>query len=71
MSEDSISNSQNSDEIRKEVKSRKGHQTFSFIRKQRLDYPRNVIFEHLNINSLRKKFNSISKLIKKRFYIFV
>ena len=43
MSGDCISNSQNSNEIRKEVKSGKDHDAFSLLRKQRLDYPKNVI----------------------------
>ena len=71
MSGDCISNSQNSNEIRKEVKSGKDHDAFSLLRKQRLDYPKNVIFGHLNINSLRNKFESISELIKGKFDIFL
>ena len=50
MSGDCISKSQNSNEIRKEVKNGKDHDAFSLLRKQRLDYPKNVIFGHLNIN---------------------
>ena len=38
MSEDCISNSQNSDEIRKEVKSSKDHDAFSLLRKQRVEF---------------------------------
>ena len=64
MSEDCISNSQNSNEIRKEVKSRKDHDDFCLLKKQRLEYPKNVIFGHLNLNSLRNKFFSIFELIK-------
>ena len=63
MSEDCISNSQNSNEIRKEVKSGKHRHAFSELRKQRLEYPKNVIFGHLNINSHRNKFVLISELI--------
>ena len=44
MSEDCISNSQNSNEIKKEVKSGKDHDAFSLLKKQRLEYPKNVIF---------------------------
>ena len=62
MSGDRISNSQNSNEIRKEVKSGKDHDAFSLLRKQRLDCPKKVIFGHVNINSLRNKFKSISEL---------
>ena len=47
------------------------HNAFSLLRKQRLDYPKNVIFGHLNINSLRNKFESISELIKGKFDIFL
>ena len=50
MSGDCISKSQNSNEIRKEVKNGKDHDAFSLLRKQRLDYPKSVIFGHLNIN---------------------
>ena len=49
MSGDCISNSQNSNEIRKEVKNGKDHDAFSLLRKQRLDYPKNVIFGHLTL----------------------
>ena len=42
MSENLISDSQNSNEIRKEVKNGKDHDAFSLLRKQRLDYPKNV-----------------------------
>ena len=63
--------SQNSNEIRKEVKSGKGHDGFSLLRKKRLEYPENVIFGHLNINSLRDKFSSIPELIKGKVGIFL
>ena len=76
MSEDCISNSQNSNEVRKEtktkeVKSDKDHDDFSLPRKQRLEYPKNVVLGYLNINSLRNKFVSISELIKKKVDIFL
>ena len=71
MSGDCISKSQNSNEIRKEVKNGKDHDAFSLLRNQRLDYPKNVIFGHLNINSLRNKFESISELITGKFDIFL
>ena len=71
MPEDSISNSQNSYEIRKEVKSCKDRDAFSLVRKQRLEYPKNVILGHLNMNSLRNKFVSISELIKGKVDIFL
>ena len=71
MSGDFISNSPNSNDIRKEVKTGKDHDAFTLLRKQRLDYHKNVIFGHLNINSLRNKFESISKLINGKFNIFL
>ena len=71
MSGDCIPNCQNLNEIRKEVKSSKYHDAFPLHRKQRLDYPKNVIFVDLNINSLRNKFESISELIKGKFEIFL
>ena len=46
MSGDRISKSQNSNEIRKEVKNGKDHDAFSLLQKQHLDYPQNVIFGH-------------------------
>ena len=70
MSGDCTSSSQNSNEIRKEVKSGKNHDAFSLLRKQRLGYPKNVILGYLNINSLRNKFESISELITGKFDIF-
>ena len=71
MSGDYISNSQNSNKIRKEVKNSKDHDAFSLIRKQCLDYPKDVIFGHLNIKSLRNNFESISELIKGKYDIFL
>ena len=71
MSGDCTSSSQNSNEIRKEVKSGKNHDAFSLLRKQRLGYPKNVILGYLNINSLRNKFESISELITGKFDIFL
>ena len=71
MSEDCISNSQNSIEIRKEVKSGKDHDSFSLLRKQRLGYSKNVIFGHTNINSVRNKFFSISERIQGKVDIFL
>ena len=70
MFEDCISNSHNSNEIRKEVKSGKDHDAFSLLRKQRLEYPKNVILGHLNISSLRNKLFSVSELIKGKVEIF-
>ena len=64
MSEDNISNHQNSNEIRKEVKNGKDHDAFSLLMKERLEYPENVILGHLNVNSIRNKLVSISELIK-------
>ena len=71
MSGDCISNSQNSNEISKEVKSCKSHDAFSLLRKQCLNYPKNFIFGNLNINSLPNKFESISELIKGKFHVFL
>ena len=68
---DCIFNSQNSNEIRKKVKSGKDHEAFSLLRKQRLDYPINVIVGLLNINSLRNKCESMYELIKGNFDIFL
>ena len=44
---------------------------FSVLRKQRFDYPKNVIFGFLHITSLRNKIDSISKLIKGKVDIFL
>ena len=71
MSGDCISNSQNSNKIMKEARNGKDHDAFSLLKKQRLDYPKNIIFGHLNINSLRNKFESIYELIKGKFDIFL
>ena len=45
--------------------------TFSVLRKQRLDYRKNVIFGHLNFSSLRNNFYSICELIKGKVAIFL
>ena len=71
MSRYCISNSQDSHEIRKEVKNGKDHDAFSSLRKQRLDYSKSVIFGNLNINSLGNKFESVSELIKGKFDILL
>ena len=71
MYEDCISNSQKLNEVRKEVKSSKNHEAFSLLRKQRLEYPKNVILGHLNVNSLRNKFFSMSELIKGKVDVFL
>ena len=71
MSEDCVSNSQNSNEITKEVKGAKDHDVFSLLEKKRLEYPKNVSFGHPNINSLRNKFFSISELIRRKVDIFL
>ena len=71
MSGDYISNSHNSNEIRKEVKNGKNHDAFSLLGKQRSDYPKIVILGNPNVNSLRNKFESISELIKGNFDIFL
>ena len=42
MSEDCVSNSQNLNEITKEVKGGKDHDVFSLLKKKRLEYPKNV-----------------------------
>ena len=68
---DCISNSRNSNEIRKEFKSDKDHDALSLLRKQRVKYPKNVIFGNLNINSLRNNFVSISEFIKGKVDIFL
>ena len=71
VSGDCIPKTQNSNETRKEVKSGKYHDTFSLLRKQRWNYPKNFICVHLNINSPWNKFESISDLIKVKFNIFL
>ena len=71
MSENCISDSQNSNEIKKKRSKAAKTVVLSLIRKQRLEYPKNVIFGHLNINSLRNKFASISALMKRKNDIFL
>ena len=64
MSEDCIYFTQNPNEIRKEFKNAKYHDAFSVLKKQRLHYPKNVIFGRRNINSLQNTFDSIAELIQ-------
>lgn len=71
MPEDCISNSQDSIKIRKEIINGKDHEVFSVVRAQLLDYPKNVSFGHLNINSLWNKFDSISEHFKWKAEIFL
>ena len=71
MSEDCICNGQNSNEIRRKIKSGKNQDVFYLLRKQRLEYPKNVSLGHLNINSLRNKFAAISELIMGKVDIFL
>ena len=41
------------------------------IRKLKLSKPHKIILGHLNINSLRNKFESIADVIQGTFYIFL
>ena len=68
ISEYCISNSQKSNEIKKEVKNDKDHDAFTVFRKQHL---KNVILGYLNINSLLNELDSISELIKGMEDIFL
>ena len=71
MSEDCISDSQNSNQIGKEGKNSKDRGTFSILKKQSLVYPKSILKTHLNINSHSNKFVSISQLIKRKVDIFL
>ena len=71
MSEDCIYFTQNPNEIRKEFKNAKYHDAFSVLKKQRLHYPKNVIFGRRNINSLQNTFDSIAELIQGNVDIFL
>ena len=44
---------------------------FSEVKNYKLENPKNITIGHLNINSLRNKFNSIRELIKSKLDIFI
>ena len=44
---------------------------FPFLTKLRSEHPKNVLLGHLNINSVRNKFESTNKLIRNNFDIFI
>ena len=45
--------------------------SFSFLKKTKSKYPKNFIFENLNINSIRNKFESVQKIIQNTFDFFL
>ena len=49
---------------------KKAKVTFKTLRGLRSKHPKNVFLRHLNVNSLRNKFESINELIKHTFDIF-
>ena len=50
---------------------KKVKQTFKTLRSLRSKHAKNVFLGHLNVNSLRNKFESLNKLIKDTFDIFL
>ena len=70
MAKGCISNRKDSNEIRKQVKNGKDQDALSVLRKQRLDYPKNLILGHLNVKPFQNKFDAISELIKGKVEIF-
>ena len=56
---------------RKKLSSTKIKNRFKTMRDLRSKYLKNVFLGHLNINSLRNKFESVNKLIKDTFNIFL
>ena len=44
---------------------------FPFLTKLRSEHPKNVLLGHLNINSVRNKFESTNELIRNNFDIFI
>lgn len=61
---DCISNSHYSIEIKEDIKNGKDHDTF-------LDFPKNIIFGHVNIKSPGPNFNLMLDLIEKKILIFL
>ena len=45
--------------------------SFSFLKKTKSKHPKNSFFGHLNINLIRNKFESVQKIIKNTFDIFL
>ena len=63
--------SETSNSKRKKLSSTKAKNPFKTIRGLRIKHPKNVFLGHLNINSLRNKFESVNELIKDTFDIFM
>ena len=49
---------------------KKTKETFKTVAGLRTKHPRKVFLGHLNVNSLRSKFDSLNELIKHNFDIF-
>ena len=45
--------------------------SFFFLKKTKSKHPKNFIFEYLNINSIRNKFESFQKIIQDTFDFFL
>ena len=44
---------------------------FSFLKKTKSKHPKNLFFGHVNINSIRNKFESVQEIIQNTFDIFL
>ena len=44
---------------------------FSFLKKTKSKHPKNLFFGHVNINSIRNKFESVQEIIQITFDIFL
>ena len=44
---------------------------FSFLKKTKSKHPKNLFFGHININSIRNKFESVQEIIQNIFDIFL
>ena len=44
---------------------------FPFLKKVKLEHPKNLFFGQLNANSIRNKFKSVQEIIQKTFDIFL
>ena len=64
-----FSNNLSQDTLESKGKSHRNFEnpSFSFLKKTKSKYPKNLFFAHLNINSVRNKFESIQQIIQNTF----
>ena len=68
-----FSNNLSQDTLKGKVKSHINFENllFSFLKETKSKHPKNLFFGHVNINSIRNKFESVQEIIQNTFDIFL